>query len=133
MLLNSYMESSEHPRKRKRNLENYAKKGPNEVISCLNYYFDDLPTSISKVHIFLDNCFSQNKNRYLIAHLNVLAQTRFDEIHAYYSLPDHSCMPCDRDFDRIEKKRRKKDRVPQPSEWVKLIRETGHTNPFRVV
>ena len=32
--------------------EHYAKKGPNEVISCLNYYFDGLSTSISKVHIF---------------------------------------------------------------------------------
>ena len=113
--------------------EHYAKKRPNEVISCLNYYFDGLPPTICKVHIFLDNCFSQNKNRYLIAYLNVLAQTRFDEIHVYYPLPGHSRMPCDRDFGRIEKKRRKKDRVAQPSEWVNLIRETDRTNPFRVV
>ena len=42
--------------------EHYAKKEPNEVISCLNYYFDGLPPTICKVHIFLDNCFSQNKN-----------------------------------------------------------------------
>ena len=88
--------------------EHYAKKGPNEVISCLNYYFAGLPTSIPKVHIFLDNCFSQNKNRYLIAYLNVLTQTRFDEIHVYYPLLGHSRMPCDRDFGRIEKIRRKK-------------------------
>ena len=85
------------------------------------------------MHIFLDNCFSQNKNRYLIAYLNVLAQTRFDEIHVYYPLPVHSRMPCDRDFGRIEKKRRKKDRVAQTSEWVNLIRETDGTNSFRVV
>ena len=84
--------------------EHYAKKGPNEVISCLNYYFDGLPTSISKVHIFLDDCFSQNKNRYLIAYLNVLAHTKFDEIRVYYPLPGHSRMPCNRDFGRIEKK-----------------------------
>ena len=62
-----------------------------------------------------------------------MAQTRFDEIHVYYPLPGHSRMPCDRDFGRIEKKRRKKDRVAQPSEWVNLIRETDRTNPFRVV
>ena len=84
--------------------EHYAKKGPNEVISCLNYYFDGLPTSISKVHIFLDDCFSQNKNGYLIAYLNVLAHTKFDEIRVYYPLPGHSSMPCNRDFGRIEKK-----------------------------
>ena len=75
--------------------KHYAKKGPNEVILCLNYYFDGLPTSISKVEIFLDNCFSQNKNRCLIAYLNVLAQTRFHEIHVYYPLPGHSRMPYD--------------------------------------
>ena len=114
-------------------VEHYAKKGPNEVISCLNYYFNGLPTSISKVHIFLDYCFSQNKNRYLIAYLNVLAESRFDEIHVYYPLPGHSRMPCDRDFGRIEKKRRKRDRVAQPLEWVNLIRETDRTNSFRVV
>ena len=85
------------------------------------------------MHIFLDNCFPQNKNRYLIAYLNVLAQTRFDEIHVYYPLPGHSRIPCDRDFGRIKKKRRKKERVAQPSEWVNLIRETDRTNPFRVV
>ena len=62
--------------------------------------------------------------------MNVLAQTRFDEIHVYYPFPGHSRMPCDRYFGRIKKK---KDRVAQPSEWVNLIRETDRTNPFRVV
>ena len=74
--------------------EHYVKKGPNEVISRLNYYFDGLPTSISKVHIFLDNCFSQNKNPYLIAYLNVLAQTRFDEIHVYCTTLSLATVAC---------------------------------------
>ena len=42
-------------------------------------------------------------------------------------------MPCDRDFGRIEKNKRKKDKVVKPSEWVKLIEQTNLSNPFRVV
>ena len=42
-------------------------------------------------------------------------------------------MPCDRDFGRIEKNKRKKDKVVKPSEWVKLIEQTDLSNPFRVV
>lgn len=42
-------------------------------------------------------------------------------------------MPCDRDFGRIEKRRRKKDRVTKPSEWVELIRSTDQRKPFNIV
>lgn len=37
------------------------------------------------------------------------------------------------DFGRIEKKRKKKDRVTVPSEWVTLIRATDQQRPFHVV
>lgn len=43
--------------------EHYAGKDPNDVIACLNHYIEDLPDHISKLTIFADNCFSQNKNR----------------------------------------------------------------------
>ena len=42
-------------------------------------------------------------------------------------------MPCDRDFAHIEKKRRKKDKVVKPSEWVRLIESTFPVDPFRIV
>lgn len=43
--------------------EHYAAKGPNEVISCLDHYISKLPPTTTKLIVFLDNCFSQNKNR----------------------------------------------------------------------
>lgn len=43
--------------------EHYAGKGSNDVISCLDHYICHLPETITKLTIFADNCFSQNKNR----------------------------------------------------------------------
>ena len=42
-------------------------------------------------------------------------------------------MPCDRDFGRIEKKRRRKDKFVRPSEWVKLIAATDRDRSFTIV
>ena len=49
--------------------EYFANKGPNEVISCLNFFLKTLDQSIKNFHFFVDNCFSQIKNRYLIVYL----------------------------------------------------------------
>ena len=113
--------------------KSYAGKGPNEVLSCLDFYIRSLPVEITKLYIFADNCFSQNKNRYIIAYLYAIANSILDEVHVFYPLPGHSRMPCDRDFGRIERNRRKKDKVTVPSQWVELIRKTDQINPFRVV
>ena len=113
--------------------ENFAAKGPNEVISCLDFFINRLSSKIRKLHIFADNCFSQNKNRYLFSYLYATAHSKLDEIHIYYPIPGHSRMPCDRDFAHIEKKRRKKDKVIKPSEWVRLIENTHLVDPFRIV
>ena len=52
--------------------EDFAAKGPNEVISCLDHYISTLDNSISKLILFMDNCFSQNKNRYIFAYLQAI-------------------------------------------------------------
>ena len=56
-----------------------------------------------------------------------------EEIQGLYPLSGHSRLPCDRDYARIEKNRRRKDRVVKPSEWVNLIAETDTYNPFQTV
>ncbi len=72
--------------------ETFAKKGPNEMISCLDDYFKNVATEESKeLHLFMDNCFAQNKNRYFWAYLNTTVVTgRFRSIHVYYPIPGHS-------------------------------------------
>ena len=113
--------------------ENFAAKGPNEVLSCLEFYISMLDPGINKLHIFADNCFSQNKNKFLLAYFYAKCHQKLQEIYIHYPLPGHSHMPCDRDFGRIEKNKRKKDKVVKPSEWIKLIEQTDLSNPFRVV
>ena len=114
--------------------EHYAAKGPNEVISCLRDYFQSLPQAVQTVHIFCDNCFSQNKNKYIIAYLSAVVDCPgpINEIHVHYPIPGHSRMPCDRDFGRIEKNKQSKDKVSKPSEWVDVIKTTNVKNPFKI-
>ena len=85
--------------------ENFAAKGPIEVISCLDSsYIERLSSKIRNLHIFSGNCFSQNKSRYLFAYLHAMAHAKLDEIHIHYPIPGHSRMPCDRNFASIENK-----------------------------
>ena len=94
--------------------ENCAHKGPNEIISMLDFYVKNLPENVKNLVIFCDNCFSQNKNKYLIAFLHYLSNTIFHEVNVFYPIPGHSRMPCDRDFGRIEKKKNKQDKFLNP-------------------
>ena len=51
---------------------------------------------------------------------------------SFLSTSGHSRLPCDRDFTRIEKRRRRKDRVIKPSEWINEIKNTDISNPFQI-
>ncbi len=44
--------------------EHYAGKGPNEMISFINFYIEKLDPNIRIFYIFCDNAFFQCKNRY---------------------------------------------------------------------
>ena len=113
--------------------ENFAHKGPNEVLSCLEHYIDELPESIRKLVIFTDNCFSQNKNRYIVAFLQNLCNTKLSEVVIKYPIPGHSRMPCDRDFGRIEKKKLKTDKFHKPSDLVNLIAKSSINSSWKIV
>ena len=113
--------------------ENYAGKGPNDVLLCLQHYFKAQPFEIKKIKLFANNCFSQNKNRHLIAFFHALVHnSRIQEVSIYYPLPGHCRMPCDQGFGRTERRRRKKDKVSLPSEWVELVKKTDHQNLFTI-
>ena len=56
-----------------------------------------------------------------------------EEIQIFYTLSGHTRLPCDRDFARIKKNRRRKDRVVKPSERVNLLKESDMSNPFQTV
>lgn len=115
--------------------EHFAQKGPNEVITCLQDYITQNQKPEQRIlHLFCDNCFSQNKNRFLFVFLDQLcANNIFETIEVFYPLPGHSMMPVDRDFAVIEKQRLKYDKVDNPEFYVNLIKNCKKTNPFDVV
>ena len=49
-----------------------------------------------------------------------------------YPLPGHSMMPIDRDFATIEKKRRQKEVIPRPEQYVAMIKSSQFTHPFQI-
>lgn len=84
-----------------------ARKGQNEVVSFLHYYFKNiLSQNIKMVFLFSDNCSSQNKNKLLFQYLSVVVNSQtfsFKSIIHRYPEPGHSFLPCDRCFGHIKK------------------------------
>ncbi|KAL5239056.1 hypothetical protein ACI65C_006466 [Semiaphis heraclei] len=109
--------------------ESTAKKGQNEVISFLNYYFlNILSPDVNMVYLFSDNCSAQNKNKLLFAYLSALVNTPTNNIKHIvhrYPEPGHSFLACDRCFGHIEKLRRKVERVYLPTEYEKMVKDTN--------
>ena len=62
------------------------------------------------------NCFSQNKNIYIVVFLQNLFNIKLIEIAITYPVPGHRKMLRDRDFGRIEKKKFKTDKFYKPSD-----------------
>lgn len=114
--------------------EHFGAKGPNEVISMLDHHIASRkPPESSKLHIFCDNCFSQNKNMFLFVYLdNLCALGIFEEIIVTYPTPGHSYMPIDRAFALIEKKRLKTEKIVCPEDWIRIIKTARPSNPFTV-
>lgn len=115
--------------------ENYAKKGCNEVISFIDYYINNIMSSNIKVlHVFSDNSFSQNKNKYLWAYYKFLVSiNKLNEVSIYYPIPGHSYMEVDGDFGRIELNKKNYEKIYYPSEYVPIIRNANIENPFYVI
>lgn len=115
--------------------ENYAHKGPNEVITALDDYLKhNKKPEHTMLNIFCDNCYSQNKNRYLFAYLDQLCSSSvFENVTIIYPIPGHSMMPIDRDFAQIERKRLKEQTIYTPEFYVDLIKTCRITKPYEVV
>ncbi|CAH2007421.1 unnamed protein product [Acanthoscelides obtectus] len=86
--------------------ESIAKKGSNDVLSFLNYYFEKvLNTNVKILYLLSDNCCTQNKNNILVMFLVAMCQEgKFDTIIHRFPEVGHSFLPCDRYFGIIEKR-----------------------------
>ncbi len=56
--------------------------------------------------------------------MSLIKNEKFEQVIVLYPILGHSYLDCDRDFGRIEKNRRKIEKVSFPSEWITLIEKT---------
>lgn len=103
--------------------EGQAKKGANDVASFLvDYIEENVPHSVTELHLFSDNCPGQNKNHTLIRVLLTLTIIgRFKKIKHFFPLTGHSFLPCDRKFGIIKRPIRNCSRIYTIYQLCELI------------
>ena len=109
-----------------------AKRGADEICSCLMQYISNLPLQVKKLTCYSDSCFGQNKNFEMICFWNwQIVQGRFSQIDHKFLVRGHTYLPNDRDFSHIEKK---KDTavVYIPTHWEELVRKVCRQKPYTV-
>lgn len=116
--------------------ESIAKRGGNDIGSCIFHYLSNLPPEVKHVVMYSDCCPGQNKNSIFIAMcLAFLEQetTNIEIIDHKFMVSGHSRMECDADHARIEKaKKHYPSSIYHPHDWAQLIRFAGK-NKFLVL
>lgn len=103
--------------------ETTAKRGANEVASCVWRYFEINEHFKQHVVIYTDTCPGQNRNTIMSAMFLLLVQ-RFDIsiIEHKFLEPGHTHMECDSDHANIEKKKKLSGTdVYHPHDWYQLV------------
>lgn len=107
--------------------ENVAKRGSNEILSCLFEFVNNIEP-MKHLVAWSDSCAGQNKNFNLIAFYQYLI------LHKYFEIIDHkfpevghSYLDSDRDFGRIEKLLRKHEKISLPDEYRSHIKSALST------
>ena len=114
--------------------ETVAKRGSNEVCSCIDHYVNTyISRYVKRLVIFSDNCSGQNKNiNIVLMYLRLVHSNRFTQIEHYFMEPGHSYLPNDRDFGNFELFLKGKE-VYTTENYVSLMRKCRSNNPFTVI
>jgi hypothetical protein len=85
--------------------ETEARRGVNEVMSCLQHYLENyLTDEVKHINIFSDACPGQNCNRTM--HYFLCASVKhgkYDGVTHYFPTRGYRFPPCDTDFSIIER------------------------------
>ena len=82
-----------------------AKRGVNEVVSCLSHYIrSNIPDTMRTLYVFTDGCRGQNHNHTTVNYLQTLVLNgRFDKVVHRLTVRGHSYLQCHCDFGVTEK------------------------------
>ncbi|XP_062532904.1 uncharacterized protein LOC134201685 isoform X1 [Bombyx mori] len=108
-----------------------AKRGANEIATCLLAYLKDVDKRgyVKQVILYCDSCFGQNKNKSILAMLRYALTIceNINNIQINYLIPGHTYMPVDSMHATIENSL-KKTIVWAPSQWPTIM-ELARKNP----
>lgn len=109
-----------------------AKRGSDEVISCLHHFVSQIPVTVNALFLYSDGCPGQNRNSNVMSYLFTLVSTGRFLSHSF-PVRGHSFLPNDRDLGRTEVKKRKHERIFTCDQWMDVIKSARVRKPFEVV
>lgn len=110
-----------------------AKRGSDEIASCLKKYFEKFDIRGETLYALSDNCCGQNKNWTIVGFwLQLLASGRFKKIVHIFPQVGHTMLPSDRDFALVEKFAKTKSAIYSPTEWEEVLKKAKKKDPFVV-
>ncbi len=116
-----------------------AKRGANDVISCLAHFLFRTPLGRSGAKWSIwwcDNCPGQNKNNYLVWFFQELIRRNiYSRVDLKFLVPGHTYGPTDRNFAIIEKYADRLENVYLPEHWYKHVHDAvvRHDSKIQVV
>ncbi|XP_072391070.1 uncharacterized protein [Diabrotica undecimpunctata] len=112
-----------------------AKRGANEVGSCLYKVFLELPPEVTHVVLYSDTCGGQNKNSHISSMIMSILQSSDVNVQVVdhkFMVPGHTHMEVDVAHSMIEKKKKRSHiEIFLPHDWYQLVRSTS--SKFEVV
>ena len=115
--------------------EGSAKRGSNEVGSCLKKFIYENCTEWPRIILWSDGCGGQNKNinitSLFISIVNDPA-LKVEEIVHKFMWSGHSYLPNDIDFSHIERKKKDAIAITNPSQYISLMKSAKKHRPFKV-
>lgn len=112
-----------------------AKRGGNELASCLLQYLKSIRNNCKHLTLYSDSCAGQNKNAFVATMFTIFMQSAntFETIEHKFLVPGHTHMECDVDHSLIERKK-KRTHVPihHPRDWFQFVGSVGSKNVFQV-
>ena len=116
-------------------LENEAGRGSNEICSCIHEFLDSTNlTGIEEIHTISDGCMGQNKNKFVISFMMWVCDNK--NIKAWqhtYLESGHSFLPNDRDFGKIEQKKKQQLQIYSKEQYYTLISEAQPKRPLKII
>lgn len=109
--------------------ENEAKRGSNEVASCLLHYFEMMVShGVDTFLLYSDNCSGQNRNKYVFS-MYTYAFSKFNiDIKHTFLVVGHTQNEGDNVHAQIER-HTKMRKIYSPSEWCDMIASSKENDP----